>query len=149
VEQFRSKSEAMQYLEFGIERGQYQDCGNLSLTDQLDFRGRSFRPYCREKSLGVNDTYRAVTSTYCPEDCHFFVPKVVYQVEQEEAVRKQEREKKTRTFLKGIATTLAAPFRYFKTLPAVVQSLIIILLIMAVFPKFKATIIEILSALKK
>jgi hypothetical protein len=41
MEEFRSKSEALQYLEFGIERGQYQDCGNLKLTENLDIRGRT------------------------------------------------------------------------------------------------------------
>ena len=50
--------------------------------------------------------------------------------------------------LHGIGAVLLAPFRYFQKLPAIVQSLIIILLIVALFPQFKNTIIEILKVLK-
>lgn len=43
---------------------------------------------------------------------------------------------------------MEAPFRYFKTLPVLVQSLLIVLLIMLLFPRFKDTILEVLKALK-
>ena len=62
MEEFLSKSEALQHLEFGIERGQHQASANLKLSEQLDFRGRTYHPNCREKSLGVNDAYRTVAT---------------------------------------------------------------------------------------
>ena len=52
MEQFRSQSEALVYLEDGKQRGQYADCGNLKLTDMLIVgRGRLFSPYCKKHSL--------------------------------------------------------------------------------------------------
>lgn len=149
MEEFRSKAEALQHLDFGIERGQYQNCGNLKLTEQLDFRGRTFRPYCRQHSLGVNDAYRAVASTYCPQDCHFFVSREEFQAQQEQVAHQQAVTKAKQSIVGGLAKAVQWPFNYFAKLPAVVQSLIIILAIIALFPRFKNTIIEILTAIRK
>jgi hypothetical protein len=52
MEEFRSKSEALQYLECGVERGQYQACGNLKLTEQMDFRGRTYLHTVGRRALG-------------------------------------------------------------------------------------------------
>jgi len=117
MEEFRSKSEALQYLECGVERGQYQACGNLKLTEQMDFRGRTYRPYCREKSLGVHDTYRAVASTYCPEGCHFFLSREQFAVQQQQVARQQAMANARTSALHGIGAVLLAPFRYFQKLP--------------------------------
>ena len=49
------------FLRFAVERGgQDQTCGNLKCTEQMDFRGR---------------TYRAVATRHCPVGCHFFLSK--------------------------------------------------------------------------
>jgi hypothetical protein len=149
MEEFGSKSEALRYLEFGIEHGQYQSCGNLTLTEQLDMiHGRSYRPSCREKSLGVNDAYRAATSTYCPTDCLFFVTKEEHAANQKLVARQQSIIQSRRSVRNAVGAALLAPLRYFQKLPALVQSLLIILLIVWLFPQFKNTIVEILKALK-
>jgi len=149
MEAFHSKSEALGYIEFGIERGQYQNCGKLTVVDSLNMRyGRRHHPCCTAHSLGKNDSYRAVASTYCPEGCHFFVPKEEFLVEQKRLTRWRSAKQACKTTVKMVGTVILAPFRYFQKLPALVQSLIIILLIVWLFPKFKGNIIEILKVLK-
>jgi hypothetical protein len=61
-------------------------------------------------------------------------------------VLEQKAENRKR-FWRGVGKVLAAPFVYFKSLPALVQSLLIILLIIWFVPKFKSMIIEILKAI--
>jgi hypothetical protein len=68
MESFRSKAEALQYIEAGKEGGRYLNCGNLLLADELDLRrGTIYHPGCRENSLGVSGGYDVARTTYCPE----------------------------------------------------------------------------------
>lgn len=150
MEAFRSKSEALAYIDSGIVRGQYEDCGKLKVTDSLNMLyGRRHHPYCMAHSLGEREQgYREVPVTYCPPGCHFFIQRVVFEAEQEQRARREGRQRKVNAVAKWLAAAVSAPFRYFKGLPTIVQSLIVILLIIWLFPQFKNTIIEVLKALK-
>jgi hypothetical protein len=147
-EAFRSKSEALDYIDFGIERGQFQPCGNLVVIDSLNIlSGRQHHPHCRANSLREHEVSYRRTESHCPDGCRFFVPKQVAEREDAKQRNRQKLKRLGATVWHGITRAVAAPFVYFRSLPALVQSLVIILLILWMLPKSKSTIIEILKAI--
>jgi hypothetical protein len=150
VEAFKSKSEALHHIEFGIERGQYQNCGNLRVIDTLNMLyGRRHHPYCNAHSLGENREYSNEGTTYCPEGCHFFVDKATSEKHMQREQFERTAVKVGKTTFNTIIGILRIPFDYFVKLSGTVQALIVLLLIILFLPRLKDTIIEILIAVKK
>jgi hypothetical protein len=148
TEAFRSKSEALDYIEGGTARSQFQNCGNLIVIDSLSMvGGRKYHPYCKAHSLGEAEIEYRTMRSYCPDGCRFFI-------ENKQAEKQESRAKTKKAFStalkhtgKTTAKVLAAPFVFFRSLPPLVQSLLIILLIIWKLPSAKNTIIEILKAI--
>jgi hypothetical protein len=157
MEQFRSQAKAVKYLEDGKQSGQYQDCGNLKLTEVLIMgTGRLFSPYCHKHSLVVDDApgYRAArprgleTMSSCPEDCAFFIDTRTHATVEAVTVAAQLGQNWYKRHLELTKSMIRWPFDYFLKLSGIVQALLVILLIVWLFQKFKDTLMEILAAIK-
>jgi hypothetical protein len=151
MEKFRSQSEALQHITFGIERGQYENCGNLKVTDTLNMMtGRMFLPHCDAHSLGEKEqNFSRDRTSYCPENCHFFVSKEEAEKDKRTLERKEAIAIVTTKTRRNLVRFLSAPFTYFAKLSAPVQVLLIAMVIIWLFPKFKDSLLEVLSAIKK
>lgn len=109
--------------------------------------GRQHHLHCRANSLGEHEVPYRRTESHYPNGRRFFASKEVAERENTKQRNRQTLKKLGATVWHGITEVLAAPFVYFRSLPALVQSLIIILLILWVLPRSKSTIIEILKAI--
>jgi hypothetical protein len=83
----------------------------------------------------------------CPSDCHLYKDRKAAMVEELAIATLQRRIESRKRFWGAVKAIAITPFTYFRSLPALVQSLLIILLIVWKLPKLKDTIIEILKAI--
>jgi hypothetical protein len=140
---YDTQHEAITAVECGIASGRFKNCAHLALT-QVIYSG--YVPVCKRDSfIQLNTISRE--SVVCPKDCRLFEDRVSAAIAEGAQIIKDRRLYKRRMFWQTIGKITGAPFKYFKELPAIVQSLLIILLIIWLLPKAKDTIIEILKAL--
>ena len=138
MEAYDTQDAIVRALEKGFANGIFKRCIHLRYS-RTPFE--EYTPVC------LKDSFTHRTSGFaCPKDCRLFIDgEAALQVENEKAIR-EERRHKRKVFWQTLGDIGAAPFIYFQKLPAIVQSLIIILLIIWKLPKAKDTIIEILKA---
>jgi hypothetical protein len=144
---FGTQDEAVKALDDGVVSGKFKSCAHLCYI----LRGSSYEvvrfyyPACKKDSFVSTDPW--YQELRCPPDCRLFVDREKAIAAQSQLEVLEQKAENRKRFWRGVGKVLAAPFVYFKSLPALVQSLLIILLIIWFVPKFKSMIIEILKAI--
>lgn len=144
---FETPHEAITAITEGVANGKYKVCAHLGYT----LSGTAFEiirlyfPVCAKDSFVSTDPFHQ--DMRCPSDCHLYVDRKAAMVVEQKLVTLQNRIESRRKFWGAMKAVVIAPFTYFRSLPPLVQSLLIILLIVWKLPKLKDTIIEILKAI--
>ena len=138
--------EVLVAIDVAIGSGVFKSCANLSYTrgPGAHVARDEYYPVCLQHSFAALGPYGI--SEGCPPGCRLFVDKEAAvngkQALLERGRRDELREKRWHYIKVGVT----APFIFFRSLPALVQSLLIILAMMLALPRLKSTIIEILKA---
>lgn len=144
---FETPHDAIKAINDGVANGKYKSCAHLGYT----LSGSAFEvirfyfPVCAKDCFVSADPF--YQEMRCPADCHLYVDRKAAMVVEQELATLQKRIESRKKFWGTVKAVVTAPFTYFRSLPALVQSLLIILLIVWKLPKLKDTIIEILKAI--
>jgi hypothetical protein len=144
---FETPHEAIKAMNDGVTNGQYKLCAHLGYTlSGSPFEViRFYYPVCAKDCFVGSDPWHHEMK--CPTDCHLYVDREVAMGVARELQKLEERTERRKRVWAGVRTVIAAPVKYFQSLPPLVQSLLIILLIVWKLPSLKTTIIEILRAI--
>lgn len=144
---FGTPNEAMKAISVGVTNGRYKLCTHLryTLSGSAFEVIRFYYPVCaKDCSVSADQLHQEIG---CPPDCRLYVNREAAIAVQMEIRRVEEGIERRKRFWRGVGKVVAAPFVYFRSLPPLVQSLIIILLIVWKLPKLRDTILEILKAI--
>jgi hypothetical protein len=152
---FNSPHEAIQGLNDGVSNGRFKNCANLGygLTGTNFSAIRFYVPTCTKDCLVMPEFFDQFgqDDVRCPNNCNLFVDRRLQIATDKIMAETQAKVVARERFWSGswrvVGKTLAAPFVFFRSLPALVQTLLIILLILWRLPSAKNTIIEILKAI--
>ena len=144
---FETPHDVTKAINDGVAKGQYKFCRHLAytLTGTAFEVIRAYVPVCSKDCFVSADPF--YQEMRCPPDCHLYVDRKGAMLAEQEVATLQKRIENRKKFWGAVRAVLTAPFTYFRSLPALVQSLLIILLIVWKLPKLKDTIIEILKAI--
>lgn len=144
---YETEHEVIIALENGVATGNFKPCSHLkyALSGTAFEVIRMYFPVCERDSFVSRDPFGRDMG--CAADCRLYVNRTVAIAAENELHLLRERAKRRRLFWNRVGKIVGAPFVYFRSLPALVQSLLIILLIVWKLPSLKTTIIEILRAI--
>jgi hypothetical protein len=140
--------DVIEALDRGVASGQFKNCAHLKYTlgpgpyAVIQF----YYPVCAKDCFAPIDAF-GQGELRCPENCRLHVNRDIYIGVQNSLLQLEKEAERRKRFWHGVGAVLVWPFTYFQKLPAIVQSLLIILVIIRFLPRFKDTIIEILKAL--
>ena len=144
---YETPHEAITALDEGVASGKFKPCAHLCYT----LSGSSFEvirfyyPACKKDCFVSPDPWHQEMG--CPSACRLFLDSETAVAVQNELYLLEQRVESRKRFWHRVGLILASPFVYFRSLPSLGQSQLIILLIVWKLPKLKDTIIEILKAI--